>query len=409
MKEPMERLRRAASASSRVPRFGGRPPSAAPPSAEMIRSTLVAVARDPGGAGERLVGLRRSDLAAVLRVGAEHGLGIALVTSLHAADMPVPIWLETHRFNAIVRRAQIMDTLGIIAPVLTSAEIPWVVLKGPVITRSEHAPQLREFGDLDVLVPGRHLSRVLEVLEDVGIDGLNRNWGAYLRYGVAEFPVLISGTPIDLHWHPIGLGMIRKRFRIAMDELLERRISGSEGDMGFPRLGAEDNVIQVALHAGLSGATRIGWLRDVHELVEGSDLDWDGLVARTRRFGVSSLVGHVLDRCRFVLGTAVPSEVTDQLAPLAALRLRRRLDAGTLSLRHAVDPSFSGFLVAISRAGTMETAGRTRELVWSHMGTRIGRAERWSAYDPEGSLYWQRASGGADGLQRYLQFAAQTA
>jgi hypothetical protein len=375
----------------------------------MIRSTLVAVARDPGGAGERFVGLRRSDLAAVLRAGAEHGLGIALVTSLHAADMPVPIWLETHRFNAIVRRAQIMDTLGIIAPVLTSAEIPWVVLKGPVITRSEHAPQVREFGDLDVLVPGRHLSRVLEVLEDVGIDGLNRNWGAYLRYGVAEFPVLLSGTPIDLHWHPIGLGMIRKRFRIAMDELLERRISGSEGDMRFPRLGAEDNVIQVALHAGLSGATRIGWLRDVHELVEGSDLDWDGLVARTRRFGVSSLVGHVLDRCRFVLGTAVPSEVTDQLAPLAALRLRRRLDAGTLSLRHAVDPSFSGFLVAISRAGTMETAGRTRELVWSHMGTRIGRAERWSAYDPNGPLYWQRASGGADGLQRYLQFAAQTA
>jgi hypothetical protein len=89
--------------------------------------------------------------------------------------------------------------------------------------------------------------------------------------------------------------------------------------------------------------------------------------------------------------------------------LRRRLDVGTPWLRYSVDPSFSGFLVAISRAGTMETAGRTRELVWSHMGTRIGRAERWSAYDPNGPLYWQRASGGADGLQRYLQFAAQTA
>ena len=410
MKEPMARLRRAAPASSRwVPRLHRRSLSEAPPAASSIRDTLVAVARDPDGAGDRLGDLREPELAAVLHAGVAHGLGIALVSSLHAAGLPVPTWLESHRFNATVHRAQIMGTLGNIAPALTSAGIPWVVLKGPVITRSADSPQLREFGDLDVLVPGSHLSRVLEILEGVGIDGMNRNWDGYLRYGVAEFPVLMSGTPIDLHWHVVGLGEIRKRFDIGTGELLERRIVGSAGDARFPRLGAEDNVIHIALHAGLSGATRIGWLRDVHELVLGSDLDWGGLVARTRRFGVSSIVGQVLDRCRCMLGTPVPSEISEQLTPLVALRLRRRIDATMLPLRHSSDPSFSGFLVAISRDGMIETAGRTGELLWSHIEARAGRVQRWSAYDPGGPLYWDRASGGADGLQRYLEFAAQTA
>jgi hypothetical protein len=367
------------------------------------------VARDPDEAGDRLGDLRAPDLAAVLHAGAEHGLGIVLVSSLHTAGLPVPTWLETHRFNATVHRARIMRTLGIIAPALTSAGIPWVVLKGPAITRSGRFPQLREFGDLDVLVSGRHLSRVLEVLEDVGIDGMNRNWDAYLRYGVAEFPVLMSGTPIDLHWHVVGLGETRKRFEIATGELLDRRIVGSAGDTRFPRLGAEDNVIHVALHAGLSGAGRIAWLRDVDELVEESTLDWDALVVRTHRFGVSSVVGQVLDRCRSVLGTPVPSEVAEQLTPPVSLRLRRQLDAGMLPSRHSADPSFSGYLVAISRDGMIETAGRARELLWSHIETRAGRAKRWSAYDPDGPLYWDRASGGEDGLQRYLQFAEQTA
>lgn len=410
MKEPMTRLRRAAPTSFRwVPRLRRTSLPGAPPAVEIIRDTLVVVARDPDEAGDRLGDLREPELAAVLHAGAEHGLGIVLVSSLQTAGLPVPTWLETHRFNATVHRARIMDTLAIIAPALSSVGIPWVVLKGPAITRSGGFPQLREFGDLDVLVSGRHLSRVLGILEDLGIDGMNRNWDAYLRYGVAEFPVIMSGTPIDLHWHVIGMGEIRKRFEIATGELLERRIVESEGDARFPRLGAEDNVIHVALHAGLSGAGRIVWLRDVHELVEGSDLDWDTLVARTHRFGVSSIVGQVLDRCRFVLGTPVPSEVAEQLTPSVALRLRRRLDAGMLPSRHSADSSFSGFLVAISRDGMIETAGRTGELLWSHIETRAGRAGRWSAYDPDGPLYWDRASGDEDGLQRYLELAAQTA
>jgi hypothetical protein len=368
---------------------------------------VVAAARDPQGVGERLVALREAELTAVLRSGTAQGLGTSLVASLQAAGLPVPNWLETHRFNEAMRRTRIMDTLGAIAPVLTDSGIPWVVLKGPTIARSTGSASLREFGDLDILVAGDRVADVLEIMSRLGIDAMNRNWGAYLEHGVAEFPVHALGSPIDLHWHVIGLGMVRERFAISTDELLRRRITGSVGGVEFPRLEAEDNVVHVALHAGLAGATRIGWLRDVHDLIEGRDLNWSRIIVRAHRFRAASIVGHVLDRCRCVLGTPVPAGIAERLTPSGALRLRRRVDAGTLLPLQSVGRSYSGFLVAISRAGTIETAGRAGELVRTHLESWVGRSPHWSAYEADGPLYWARPSGGPDGMQRYLEYAAQ--
>jgi hypothetical protein len=329
------------------------------------------------------------------------------VVSLRGAGLPVPNWLETHRFDAAMRRAQIMEALDAIAPVLTNSGIPWVVLKGPTIVDSTESAPHREFGDLDILVAGDRLADVLEIMSRLGIDAMNRNWGAYLDHGVAEFPVHALGTPIDLHWHVIGLGIVRKRFAVSTDELLRRRITGSVGGVEFPRLEAEDNVVHVALHAGLAGATRIGWLRDVHDLIEGRDINWSKVIVRAHRFRAASIVGHVLDRCRCVLGTPVAPGVAERLTPPGALRLRRRVDAGTLLPRQSTGRSFSGLLVATSRTGTIETAGRAGELVRTHLETWVGRSPHWSAYEADGPLYWARPSGGADGMQRYLEYAAQ--
>jgi hypothetical protein len=343
----------------------------------------------------------------VLRFGTKQGLGTCLVACLQAARIPVPEWLETHRFDLTVARATILRTLATIAPVLTAADIPWVVLKGPVIAKSADDPELREFKDLDLLVPGHRLGGALEVLETAGIDAMNRNWGAYLRYAVAEFPVHMLGTPIDLHWHLIGLGMIRKRFQIPIEDLLERRVMTITNQISFPALDAEDALIHVALHAGLSGATRIGWLRDVHLMLNEPALDWTNIVDRSRRYGAASLIGHVLDRCRVTLGSPVPPEVPERLTPRSALLARRAWDGRPPPHRGRPESSFSGFLVATSRAGPIGTAGRAQEILQDHVGRRRGHPPRWSAYDPQGPLYWARESGGASGLERYLEFASK--
>jgi hypothetical protein len=159
------------------------------------------------------------------------------------------------------------------------------------------------------------------------------------------------------------------------------------------------------LHAGLSGAYRLGWLRDVHHTVRADDLDWDELVSRALRYRVGPVIGHVLDRCRSVIGTPVPPEIPGRLAPGSGLAARRWLDEQRPLPRTRSDVSFLGFPVAISRAGVANTLGRTGELLRERLTQTGRRSPRWSAYDPEGPLYWKRSTGGPGGLASYLEFA----
>jgi hypothetical protein len=377
---------------------------AAHASAQVVRDTLVAAALG-GGIGEHLGSLRPVDLAAVLSAGTKQGLGTSLVAGLHTAGLPVPDWLEAHRFDTTLRRAQIVSALSVIAPMFDGSGVPWAVLKGPVVTPREGGSSDREYGDLDLLVTAARLRESLGMLDDVGTEALNRNWEPYIEHRVAEFPVHTLGVPIDLHWHLIGLGRIRDRFSISTAEVLERRIGMPVGEVEIQRLDIEDNLIHVALHAGLAGATRMGALRDVHWLVDRQETDWDTVLVRTRRFGCGSIVGQVLDRCRTVLGTPVPDGFAERLAPIRALRLRRYLDGMSMPIQRLDEQSYRGFPVAVARDGTIETTGRARELLRTRLETRVGSPPRWSAYDPEGPLFWERDTGGATGLSEYLEFA----
>jgi hypothetical protein len=372
-----------------------------------VRDALVAVARDSVAAGPRLRLLDPADLDVVLRHGTEQRLGSSLVVSLRSASLPVPAWLETHRFESASRRANIMNGLSHIAPALSEAEIPWVVLKGPVISSSFDSFEQREFADLDILVPGNRLGDVLDVFYNVGIDAQNHNWDAYQRYGVAEFPIFVAGTPIDLHWQVIGLAAIRRRFTVDVGDMLKRRYRTSIGEIELYRLDTEDHALHVALHAGLSGGHHIGLLRDVHETVRASNPDWEQLVARCHRFGVAPMVGQVLDRCRHVLGTPVPSEIPEELAPLPALSLRRRLDARVRRRGLTPETAHSGFIIGASRSGVVNSVQRAAEMLSERATIRFGHSPQWDASDPEGALYWNRHSGGAEGMAGYLAFAEQ--
>ena len=47
-------------------------------------------------------------------------------------------------------------------------------------------PELRTFNDLDLLVAADRFADSLDVLAEVGVKEINRNWVPYLRYRVGE-------------------------------------------------------------------------------------------------------------------------------------------------------------------------------------------------------------------------------
>jgi hypothetical protein len=369
----------------------------------IVRDTLVTLVRDPEAAADQLRSLDASHLEMVLKHAEAQKLGTAIAACLRSASLPVPDWLEAHRFKVASRKATIMGVLAQIAPAMNTSGIPWVVLKGPVTAASFASPHLREFGDLDILVPGRRLAETLEVLSRVGIDAMNQNWDPYVRYGVAEFPVFIGGAPVDLHWHLIGLGRMRKRFSIDINNLLSRRQPVSLGGVDCYRLDFEDHLMHVALHAGLSGAGNLGTLRDIHEIIGSGNIDWDEFVIRSKGGRAGPIVGQVLDRCASVLGTPVPEAVPVLLAPRSALVIRSRIDSRPRSWGNQAENAYSGFVVGAARSGARDTAAVARGMITGKVAMLFAPAPLWSAFDPSGPLFWQRST--SEGIDRYLSMA----
>ena len=370
----------------------------------IVRDTLIAVVNDPSVAATQMSSLDSGQLQMVLEHGTAQKLGTSLVACLRAASMPVPDWLEAHRFKVAGRRAVIMSALARVAPAMNDSGIPWVVLKGPVTASSYSSPHLREYGDLDILVPGRSVAHVLEVLSGVGIEDMNRNWEPYLRYGVAEFPVFIGGAPIDLHWHLVGLSSIRARFTMDIDQMIDRRRSLSLSGTDCHRFDTEDHLAHLALHAGLSGAGSIGQLRDIHETVQADVIDWDEFIGRSAAAGTGSLVGHVLDRCVRVLGTPIPEAALARLVAERSRVVRSWMDRNPPLWGGSSKYAFSGFVVEVRRSRLRDTLSVAGVTLRDRVSSRFGGPARWSAYDPDGPLYWNQD--GPGGFGEYLSMAA---
>jgi hypothetical protein len=156
-------------------------------------------------------------------------------------------------------------------------------------------PELREFVDLDILIPGSRVADLIAALEAVGIEQINQNWAAYVKHGVAEFPVQIDGVQIDVHWHLIPLRRTRRQFSIDIDAMLERRRRITFQGVEFPALDVVDHLIHVCVHAGVSGANKGGWLRDVAAAMS-STPGVESVAERAASFGALPLVAQVLDR-----------------------------------------------------------------------------------------------------------------
>ncbi|MEM8902852.1 MAG: nucleotidyltransferase family protein [Actinomycetota bacterium] len=376
-------------------------------SAAALRGALVELARaEPSAERVAAVWTDPASRATLLAAAEAHGLSSTLHDRLVGLDAVVPDALAERRRGATARRLAARSTLARIAPVLDDRGVPWVVCKGPVVAARHDRPEDREFNDLDLLVPGGRLGEVVEALGHAGVESVNRNWGAYLAHGVGEIPLSHGTVWIDLHWDLVGLARTRRHFRLRTAELLGRRRSLPLDGRSVPVLCPVDEVLHLALHAGLGGGGRLCWLRDLRVVVATTPPDWDELVVAARRARLATIVGPVLDRARLVIGADVPADVAPHLVPAPLLHARRWLDdrptsAGVLGRRVG-----SAALVRSGRDDllpTVEAAGRevrTRALA------ALGRPARWDVADEHSVLYWATEAGGDTAYDRYLELAA---
>ncbi len=202
------------------------------------------------------------------------------------------------------------------AEVFSGLEQPWLVVKGPVLAELGYRdPGARLYEDLDLLVSPTDLPCSLELLEGAGARVTDLNWPMMARLRRAEIPMILpTGMLGDLHWDLLVTPNVRKRFRMPMEELIERRRVVSIGGMAVPTLDVVDGLLYLCLHGSLSGGHQLVWLKDLDQMIEHEPPEWDELVRRARAGGVDLVAAIQLERVRSVLGASIPEDVVTTLA-----------------------------------------------------------------------------------------------
>jgi hypothetical protein len=176
-----------------------------------------------------------------------------------------------------------------------SEKLPFRTLKGSAVAHIDFPdPELRSFGDVDILVRPGDFGRVVEVLESMGgrrsvpelRPGFDRRFG---KGAVIKMP---AGLEIDLHRTFVAgaLGMT-----IDLDSLFKRKTSFVLGDRELLALGPEERFIHACMNAALAREVSRHSLRDVAQMVLNNRLDTNRVIRVAERWRCGAVVARAIE------------------------------------------------------------------------------------------------------------------
>jgi hypothetical protein len=222
-------------------------------------------------------------------------------------------------------------------------EIPVAAFKGPVLAYSVYGDlSLREFGDVDVIVPEANLRKAEDILIASGYqaDFPDRDFrSAFLRYtGQYAFRNHQTGISVDLHWRLTSKGMA---FPIQPAELWPKLSQATVAGKTIPTLAHDDLALLLAAHGTKSGWRNLIWVCDFAELLrKHQDTDWVAAFERAQRAHCSRSLLLACFLAHTLLDAPAPLELVKKarsnsavqaLAKQAQLRMLRMASEGELA------------------------------------------------------------------------------
>jgi hypothetical protein len=172
-----------------------------------------------------------------------------------------------------------------LAEVLSAVDVDLQVIKGPASAHLDYAfPELRTFGDLDVLVRSEDVDRAKRAVGELGYErpapepraGFDRRFGKGVTF-VSE-----SAVSIDLHrtfvMGPLGL-------HVNLGDVWGTTERFALGDRSLQAPGPASRLMIACYNAVLGDATpRLATLRDIAQLVFSGDVETREVVEYARRW-----------------------------------------------------------------------------------------------------------------------------
>lgn len=262
------------------------------------------------------------DWTLVVELSIAHGLTPLLAWNLTRAcfdSLPVELagglrdWLAQNRARNLALAQEVLT----IVDLLTTHNIPAIPIKGPVLAKTLFGDlALRQSGDLDFLVPQRHVSSALDVLSSLGYQ-LKQSLGggqdaAYRRY----YPHFELERPdqmivAELHWD-LTPHVMAVRFDLV--GLWERACTIPFEDRSVLSLSSEDYLIFLCVHGSKHSWCQLNWVCDIHEFLSvQAAIDWQRCLELARKQGCERMLLMGLSLADALLGTELPQPVRDSI------------------------------------------------------------------------------------------------
>jgi hypothetical protein len=259
--------------------------------------------------------IRRTRTEVVLEAATYHRVGGLAYVRLRTLDAPVALvdGLRQLYTQAVHQHMRTLFALGRLQQILDKGDVQWAVVKGPVLVELLYGdPGTRSYEDLDALVEPQRFREAVSQLDAAGIPLLDRNWKVIRRESFGELHFLLPGSLLlDLHWSLVTI--YRGKTAMSSTEILSRRRKVLLAGIPVWSLDPVDQVLHLAVHAALSGADRLIWLKDIDLATRALGSEWKSLADRAERWRVAAPVGLMLSRAATTLGTPVPAELAEQL------------------------------------------------------------------------------------------------
>lgn len=249
--------------------------------------------------------------------------GALAVTAEQAADLQ-------ERETAAAAQAVLLDrALLETAALLESSAVPVRVLKGSAVAHLDYPdPGLRQFGDIDLLMPASRVDRGIAALLDAGCvrpvaelaPGFDRRFG---KGATLRRP---DGIEVDVH-RTLVAGTFGMRFD--GDLLFESAEPFDVGGVELEALGPSERFLHACYHAALGDPVpRLVAVRDVAQMMRRPGFDWDHAMRVARSWAGEAVVARAVSLCSDVLEVEVDREIASWASEFRPSgRDRRAIDA----------------------------------------------------------------------------------
>jgi Uncharacterised nucleotidyltransferase len=217
-----------------------------------------------------------------------------------------------------------------------TAGIAAIPYKGPVLAEQAYGNlTLRDFDDLDIILPQRDLMKAHEVMLGLGYRArfpwiLSKDSKTALVPGEYNYRDEKRRAVVELHTE-----LTLRHFPVApdIDRFAQRMVKVMVAGQEVPTLAPEDLLSALCVHGSKDFWERISWIADVAELIQRqTGFDWDRAFRTAESLRVERMLHLGLVLANDLLHAPMPEEIRKRVRDDAeALAVAREVEERTLS------------------------------------------------------------------------------